>query len=239
MAWLTISSLLFLFADKLIFLTPFSKGKVHGKIKYEEVYLNGPQGKNYVIQFLNHKSNLVILSLHGNKGTISQKTDEIATKYNLIAPSYPGYHLSEGKPSEKAMHQSVDLSIEYLNKLGFENKNIIVLGASLGGNPALYAAAKYPDLNRVILVGTFDSIKSMCEDQYKIFCIFSGGLLNNIELAKSAKAKIRHFHSSEDKVISLDKGENLFKFIASQDKTFQIIQGTHNDFPALEILDAN
>ncbi len=238
-AWLTISSLLFLFSDKLIYLTPFAKGNVRGKIQYEEVYLNGPQGKNYVIQSLNHKSNLVVLCLHGNKGTISQATDKIATKYNLIAPSYPGYHLSEGKPSEEAMHQSVDLSIEHLNKLGFENKNIIVFGASLGGNPALYAATKYPDLNRVILINTFDSVKSVCEDQYKIFCIFSGGLLNNIELAKSAKARIRQFHSNEDNVISLNQGENLFKFIASEDKTFQIIKGTHNDFPVLEIIDSS
>lgn len=239
-AWLGVSYLFLLFSDKLIFLTSFAKGPVRGQIQYEEVYLpNGVQDKIYLIQSLKHKSDIVVLCLHGNKGTISEVTDQIATKYNVVAPSYPGYHLSSGKPSEVALYKTVDLSIEYLHKLGFKNKNIIIFGASLGANPALYAAKKYPNLNQVIIVGAFDSIKSMCKDRYSIFCIFSGGLFNNIELAKKTQAKIRQFHSVEDEVVNFRKGENLFNFIASKDKKFQAIQGSHKDFPALQMINTD
>ena len=100
----------------------------------------------------------------------------------------------------------------------------------------MYAATKYPDLKKVITVNTFHSITKMCEDQYKILCLFSGSILNTASLAPDAKAPILMCHTPNDSLISYHQGEELFKLVGSAKKEFRTISGTHGVFNMEEVL---
>ena len=229
--WIIASFSLFLFANKIIFKTSYSQGAVKSNSQYEEIYLKyNKKQKIYIIQSLDKESDTVVLFLHGNAGQIGRIIDDQSLKYNVVIPAYPGYHLSDGKPSEDALYKTLDITIQYVRSLGFKDQDIIVFGISLGGVPAIYAAKKYPNLNKVIIVGAFDSIKSMCLDIYSIFCTFSGFMFDNVKLAQNTKVKIRQFHSIEDEIVHFNKGKRLFKYFSSKDKKFYPITGSHNDF---------
>ena len=237
-SWLSASFILFLFADNIIFKTQYSRGPIKSPLQYEEIFIPyDKKEKLYLAQSFAKKSDkLVVVFFHGNAGKVGRIVNNLAPYHNFVAPAYPGYHLSSGIPSQEAMYKTVDLTMDYLKKQNIKQENIIIFGASLGGTAALYAAKKYPDVKNVILLGTFDKIQSICTEIYHIFCIFSGPILNNIKLAKEAKATIRHFHSIDDEIVNFEYGQNLFQFIASKDKKFYQIRGGHNNFDAVKII---
>lgn len=237
--WFLASFIILLFANRLIFKNKNSQGKVTSNLPFEEVFLPyGNERKIYLVQSFAKKSDhLVVLFFHGNAGNLSRPIDVLSPFYNVVAPAYPGYHLSTGKPTEQGIYETVDLTMKYLKEIGIKEENILIFGASLGGAAALYTASKYPKVKRVIIVNSFDRIKSICQENYSPFCIFSGSILNNIKLGQEVKsAKIRQFHSIEDEVVNFKLGENLFRKIASSDKKFYQIKGKHADFDAVEII---
>jgi len=52
----------------------------------------------------------------------------------------------------QASYLDVEISIEFLEELGIENKNISIMGASIGANLALDALAQYSDIKKAILL---------------------------------------------------------------------------------------
>jgi len=236
--WILGSLFLFLFSDFLIFKNQYSQGPIKSYQKYEEVFLPyDNKEKLYITQSFQKKDDpLVILFFHGNGGRVGRVINDLAPYHNIVAPAYPGYHLSTGISNKEGMLKTVDLSMSYLKEQGIKEENIIIFGASLGGTAALYAAYKYPNVKTIILVGTFDKINSVCYDIYGVFCIFADNIFNNIKLAKDAKAKIRQFHSIDDEIIDFEFGKSLFKDINSEDKKFYSLKGSHNGFDAVEII---
>lgn len=239
-SWIVISLILLLISSNLIFRNEYSKGPIHSLLEYEEVFLDyGDDEKLYIVQSFTKKSDKkVVVFFHGNAGIVGRIIDAIAPYYNVVVPSYPGYHLSSGNPSEEKMFKTVDLTMSYLKDMGIKRENVIVFGASLGGASALYAGVKYSDFKSVILVATFDSMSSICKELYSIFCIFSGGIFDNVKLARDLKDnKVRQFHSIHDDMINFNIGKNLFDDVASEDKKFYEIVGRHNDFDAVKIIE--
>ncbi len=237
--WLTVSVILVLVANSLIFKNQYSQGPIKSYLEYDEVFIPyGKKEKLYISESFTKKSDpLVILFFHGNAGGVGRIINDLAPHHNIVAPAYPGYHLSSGTSNEKAIYKTVDLSMQYLKKQGILEENIIIFGASLGGTAALYGASKYPNLRNVIIVGTFDRVKSICLQIYSIFCGFTGGILNNISLAKETKAKISYFHSIDDEIVDFKMGKNLFKYINSNEKKFYQIKEGHNNFDAVKIIE--
>jgi pimeloyl-ACP methyl ester carboxylesterase len=123
---------------------------------------------------------------------------------------------------------------------GITPAQITVIGHSMGGSTALYAASEYPDLKKLVLVGTFYSIQAMCETQFSILCVMTSGVLNSSNSAPLVQVKTRQFHNPNDQVVPYTQGKNLFNLIASKDKKFSDLSGSgpdfHNSFSVAEIL---
>ncbi len=183
----------------------------------------GEQGKNTGVV-------RTYIYLHGNAGRLPFIVKGLAKEGSVLAPAYPGFSGSEGRPDTKNINEVVDLSMEFLHAKGMEDKDIVVFGQSLGGSPAVYAAAKYPELGKVILVNTFYSVQKMCETQYYIFCLFSGGIHDTAAMAPLTKAPIRQFHVLNDNVIPFGQGEALFKLLGSRDKKFTMLTGSSHSY---------
>jgi hypothetical protein len=241
LTWLTISFGLYIFSGRIIH-HPYPSRIQEFQIPHEQIFVKNPAGEKIDMLWApqndigKHKTHLY---LHGNAGRLPFIVEALAREGNLLSPAYPGYSASEGRPDTKNVGETVDLAIEFLRSRGIESKDVIVLGHSLGGSPAVYAAAQYPEISKVILVNTFYSMKSMCESLYKIFCVFAGGIHDTAAIAPLARAPIRQFHVKDDKIVPFEQGRALFEIIGSPDKKFTIIQGSHADFDVDEVLTSN
>lgn len=238
--WITGTIYLLSVWQKKVFLTQFSKDRKY-EVEHEVVNFENKAGNRIeAIYVKNTDANKVVLYLHGQGGTVAGHLERMARIYKVFSPSYPGYGNSEGKPTIANIEETADLALNELNKMGFRNGDIIVLGHSLGGYPAVYLASKYPDLDRVILVNTFDSIQKLAQERYIVLGrVFGGGIFNTLKLAPKTRARILQFHSTEDTYIKFKHGKNLFDHLASPNKKFIEIKGSHADFDVEYVLSYN
>lgn len=234
--WLGASLALLIVSPKLIFKTEKSKSTQLDLQPVDDFRVNSTGDSIEILWLPNDTAQITYLYLHGNIGRVKKVFEDLHIYGNVCSPTYPGYAKSTGVPTTQNTYETVDVAINYLKEKNINLDHIVVLGHSLGGSPAMYAATKYPDLKKVITVNTFHSITKMCEDQYKILCLFSGSILNTASLAPDAKAPMLICHTPNDSLISYHQGEELFKLVGSEKKDFRTISGTHGVFNMEEVL---
>ncbi len=234
--WLGISYYLFTRAEKLVHNAQLSKDYNYGVATTSDFRTNSAGEKIEIVTVPSAITDQVILYFPGNWGRVGYVLQQASAFGTVISPAYPGYSQSEGVASSANVYETVDITMQYLFELGYKEEQIVVLGHSLGGSPSVYAATKYPNLKKVVLVNTFYSIEAMCQKDYGIFCIFSKDYLNTSQLAPNATAKIRHFHTPNDELIPLSQGKRLFEMLGSADKKFVEIGGSHGEFPVQVVL---
>jgi pimeloyl-ACP methyl ester carboxylesterase len=234
--WLGASYLLFIVSPKMINKPEKSKNIVL-HLQPEQEFRKNKGGDSIDILWIpNDTAKITYLYLHGNIGRLSKVLDDLHPYGNICSPAYPGYSKSTGEPTTENTYETVDIAIKFLKEKNIDLKNVVVLGHSLGGSPAMYAAVQYPELKKVITVNTFYSITKMCEDQYKIICLFSGSILNTASLAPNAKAPVLICHTPADSMIPFVQGEMLFKIVGAPQKEFRKISGPHGEFSMAEVL---
>lgn len=238
-AWLLGSTLLVLISPKLLYNTKISYN-VTPDIAYEQLWLTDQYNRTLdTVWIPNQNAKQVVLYLHGNRGRLSHFFPPLSKKYNVLAPAYPGYHESTGKPSTKSIYNTALFAYDYLIKQGFTADQIILFGHSMGGSPAVYTAAERPEAGKLVIVNTFYNIFDMCWAEWNIFCTFAKPILNTAHYAPEVKTQLRQYHFINDDVVPYSQGEKLFtRFIGTQDKKFIPLNGelTHSDFDVSAIV---
>ena len=124
-------------------------------------------------------SNKLIIYFHGNAedlGLAYSKCDHLRTalEMNVLVVEYPSYGVyadSKG-PSEQKILADAELVYNFVQDVArISEKDIIVMGRSLGSGPATHLAAKY-DPASLILVCPYTSIKSVASG--KVGSLLSG-----------------------------------------------------------------
>ena len=90
-----------------------------------------------------------------------------ALRINLMAVEYPGYGIyadNEGASEEKIYNDSELVYNFVLNMTSLQEKDIILLGRSLGSGPATHISAKY-EPGGLILMSPYTSIKSVANNK--------------------------------------------------------------------------
>jgi pimeloyl-ACP methyl ester carboxylesterase len=192
---------------------------------------NSAQQKIDLKYYQGQKPEKLVIYFHGNGGFSTPFLTELIKQGNVLVPSYPGYLESEGTPTVDNFYETGDLAYQKALDLGYKENQIILWGHSLGGSMASYLSSKHPDLDKTILVNTFNNLKSECEKQFYIICIFGDGLLPSDQFASKIRGKVRQLHDRDDKTIDLQLGQKLYDAIGSKDKKFTILEeGDHNNF---------
>jgi len=123
----------------------------------------------------------VLLYCHGNKDHIDfywprQKLyahmGELG-RFGVLMFDYPGFGMSEGKPTEANMYASTELALTWLKSQGLTNDRLVMMGFSLGsaavcevaGNPSSFSM----NPSKIILEAPFASAEILIQD---------GGLLS-------------------------------------------------------------
>ena len=113
-------------------------------------------------------SNKLVIFFHGNAedlGISYEMLDHMRTalRINMMAVEYPGYGIYEDPdgPSEEKIFSDADLVYSFVQMMStLKEKDIILLGRSLGSGPATYLAANN-EPGGLILMSPYTSIKSV------------------------------------------------------------------------------
>jgi fermentation-respiration switch protein FrsA (DUF1100 family) len=231
-AWLVLSASVRIYANNIIFHPLKTYYTYPGIPDYTQYFVvNSQQNKIDMRYYQGQKSEALIIYFHGNGGFSMGFLPDLLKQGNVLVPSYPGYLQSEGEPKVDNFYEIGDLAYQKALDLGYREDQIILWGHSLGGAEATYVSSKHPNLDKTILINTFNNIQSVCEKRLYIFCIFGGQMLPSDTYAAQIKGKVRHFHDRGDTTIPFELGQRLYDKIGSADKKFTTFEtGDHNHF---------
>jgi len=184
------------------------------KIYEEEVFTKGeeieiPIGNDLTMNCLMIKSKTpskgVVLYFHGNKGNIfrsiyqSRMVQNIG--YDVFIPDYRGYGKTEGKIwSDKDLLPDADQAYKFL-KMYYEEKDIYLMGYSLGSGMASYVASKHEPAH-LFMIAPFTSLVDI-KNQYAWFLpdFLMRIKLPVIDHMKTVKCPVSIVHGTQDPVV--------------------------------------
>lgn len=180
----------------------------------------------------------VILYCHGNAGTVeswSQAALELfqQQKCSVLVFDYRGYGKSEGTPSEYGLLRDARSARRWLaQRTGVQEKDVVLLGRSLGGGVAVDLAAK-DGARGLILENTFSSLPDVAAHHmpWVLPRWMMTHRFNSVEKIQLYRGPLLQCHGDKDQLIPIKLARDLFDE-APGDKHFITIEGgTHNDPP--------
>jgi fermentation-respiration switch protein FrsA (DUF1100 family) len=178
----------------------------------------------------------VALFMHGNAGNITGLAESLSilSRWHGLAVmtfDYRGYGRSEGRPSEEGILQDARAARAWLaERTGVGERDIVLMGRSLGGAVALDLAAK-DGARGLVLASTFTSLPDVGAFHMRWL---PTRLLMTERLDSLAKIKDYHgpiliSHGDADTVIPYDHGLKLYGAANGPKRFITIYGGDHND----------
>ncbi|WP_434628329.1 alpha/beta hydrolase [Chromobacterium sp. CV08] len=174
-----------------------------------------------------------ILYLHGNDSSISTDIDKILqiwnAGYSVLAVDYRGFGQSTKiLPSESSVTEDAMAAWQYLKWISSGKNGIrAVYGHSLGSAIAINLGQQHPEVDYLILEGSFTSIADILKETGKYQWLPSFLLTQKFESFKKIKTiaipKL-FIHCDKDSVIPLSLAEKLYEN-SSTPKNKLIING--------------
>ena len=221
--------------EKLIFFPDkLSKNfKYNFNAVFEELYIKTNDGKllNGLL-FKSKNSKGLIFYLHGNAGALDSwgNVAEIYTQlnYDIFILDYPGYGKSEGAiESQQKFYDDIDTAYSYLKKR-YDEKNIVLLGYSIGTGAAAYLASIHsPKL--LILQAPYYSLVDMMQNSFSFLPTFL--LKYKFETYKyieKCKMPIVIFHGDKDEIIYFGSSLKLKDHFKKVDQLIPLEGEGHN-----------
>jgi pimeloyl-ACP methyl ester carboxylesterase len=174
----------------------------------------------------------VIFYLHGNAGSVRGWGEEAsvytALGYDVFMPDYRGYGKSEGTiSSENQIYEDMQAAYNEL-KERYAEKEIVVLGYSIGTGPATkIAATNYPRL--LILQTPYYSLPDVMREHYPIIPTF---LLKyrfeTYKMIQECRMPVVLFHGTRDEVIPYQSSVKLKALLKEGDQLITLSGAGHN-----------
>ena len=137
---------------------------------------------------------------------------------NFLIISWRGFSGNSGKPSEQGLYKDGKSTIDWLKKLGLDEKDIILYGESLGTGVAT-ELAQYNDFAGLVLETPFTSMVEAAKNFYPYIPV---GLLlkdkykNDIKI-QNISIPILVMHGESDQIVPFWMGKKIYE-IANQPK---------------------
>ncbi len=209
-----------------------------GNANLEAWEINPENSKKYIIFY------------HGIGQNISSNQEmykKIINKgYAVLAPEYGTFGKSSGKMSSKSIKDNAEAAIEYLNNKGIQNKNIGVIGFSMGSFPAIEMASKNKNLKFLVLISPFNSMKSEAEifakgttvklpklikysiDKFPFLLSHLDNIFKTNKKMKKIDAPVYLIHSANDRIVPTKSTEELARKTINLKEFVVLEKGGHN-----------
>lgn len=159
----------------------------------------------------------VILYCHGNKDHMDYywPRQKLYThlgslgRFGVLMIDYPGFGLSEGKPTEQNMYDAVDGAMKWLKQKGLTNDRLVMFGFSLGSAPVCKVAGEQNfsmNPSKIILEAPFASSEVMVQDAALLdmpASYFVNVKIANAEQIKSVDVPFLWMHGINDDFLSI------------------------------------
>jgi fermentation-respiration switch protein FrsA (DUF1100 family) len=182
----------------------------------------------------------MVIYYHGNSGHLGKRElkykELIDMGYGLVAISWRGFGKSEGKPSEEGLYHDARAAVQFLNALGYESSDALVIGESLGSGMAVKMATEN-EFKGVVLITPYTSIADRAQEIYWYLPVkyLLRDNFKNLELIKSIHTPIFIVHGTEDDIIPHSHSEKLIEE-ANEPKRLIIYPGKgHNNLDNREV----
>jgi len=214
--YLVVCALLYVFQEKVLFFPQElpTTYQYHFNQPFEEINLTNNEGDllNGLL-FKSEKSRGLVFFLHGNAGALNSwgQVAKFYTDlhYDIFMLDYQGFGKSEGEISSQ--NELFDDNQLFYNEMmkNYDEKNIIVLGYSLGTGLASKIAADNKPAQLVLLAPYF-SLKDVMQHTYPIIPTFllKYKIETNLYL-DACKMPITIFHGKQDEIIYFGSGQKL------------------------------
>lgn len=201
------------------------------EIEYQDIWLNAVDGTGLhawwmPAQGAETDTNVMLLYLHGNAENISSHSHSIywlpKNGVSVLALDYRGFGASEGKALMPDVLQDIEAAAAWM-KQQYPNKELILLGQSIGGalaiNFAAQAADKY-DISALVLDAPFTGFPAVARSAMSSniigwfiwpFTVLVPSRWDPIKKVADIDLPVLIMHSSKDKVVPYKQGKKLHK----------------------------
>jgi uncharacterized protein len=179
------------------------------------------------------------LYFHGNSSTIDQNLDDLLRMstlgLNIFCVDYRGFGKSQGRPSEKGVYIDGLTAYRYMeDSLGFAQKNIFIIGISIGTAVAINTALG-KNLAGIVLVAPLTSGKAYARTHgFGLLSLAAAKSFDNADKIKGIQCPLLVIHGSEDRLIPVSMGRKVFENAPIHKEFVEIKGGHHADLSSYD-----
>jgi len=219
LVYLMVCTAVYSFQEKLIF--PAHEKLIDIGSEYANSYTvehtadDGIKLSSWYIPPKNNNKNKIILYLHGNGGNISHRVGEYSSfldeDYGLFALDYRGYGKSEGSPSEEGLYKDARSAVKFIEDKGFQTKDIILYGESLGTAIAIQLASE-KEFYAVILESPFTSMLNVAKKHYSFLpvSLLLKHKFDSLSKLHKVDENILVMHGDRDSLVPYEYGLEIY-----------------------------
>jgi len=208
-------------------------------LEFEDAWFEAADGTRLHGWYVPHANpRAVVLFCHGNGGNVTHRVDKLRSLNRQVGASvlvfdYRGYGRSQGCPEEKGGLADARAARTWLaQRAGIPEKQIVVLGESLGGAVAVDVAAK-DGARALVLESTFTSLPDVAAHHYPWL---PARLLMHTQFDSLRKIPAYHgpllqSHGDADTIVPYAVGRRLFQAANQPKEFFTLPRRDHNDLP--------
>jgi hypothetical protein len=175
---------------------------------------------------------LVMLFLHGNAGNITHRAYKIVemrrSGVSVLALDYRGYGRSEGKPSEAGLFQDGGAAYRHLLATGYEPRQIVLYGESLGTAVAIDVASRFQCAG-LALEAPFTSGRELAGRVLPLIGPLIYRSYDSLGKIGRINVPLLFIQGTRDEVVPIEMGKRLFAAAPSPKEFWELPEADHNN----------